>query len=231
MVEKRILIIEDERSIAELQRDYLEIQGFSVELEHRGDLGLEKALRNDYDLIILDLMLPNMDGYEVCRQLRKEKDVPIMMISARKEDIDIIRGLGLGVDDYMIKPFSPSEMVARVKAHLTRVERLLGGAKTNKDRIRIRGLTIDPSSRRTYLNNREIHLTLKEFELLVYLARHADRVFSKEDLFEQVWGMDAAGEVATVTVHIGKLREKLGEDIDGCQYIETVWGVGYRFKA
>lgn len=228
---KRVLIIEDEQSIAELQRDYLEIHGFAVDLAHRGDTGLHKAINGDYDLIIVDLMVPGMSGFDICRQIRMHKEIPILIISARNEDTDIIRGLGLGADDYMTKPFSPAEMVARVKAHLDRYERYKGTTEPNRDTILIRGLSIDKASRRTHLHGREIPLTAKEFDLLVYLAGNLDRVLSKDLIFEQVWGLDAEGDLATVTVHIGKLREKLEADPANPQYIETVWGAGYRFKA
>jgi len=228
---KRVLIIEDEESIAELQRDYLEIHGFAAEVEPRGDAGLKKALSGEYDLVILDLMLPGMNGFDICRQIRAKTEIPIIIISARSEDVDIIRGLGLGADDYMKKPFSPAEMVARVKAHLARYERFAGVAGARRDIISIRGLTIDKAARRTYLNGREIHLTAKEFDLLVYLASNLDRVLSRSDIFEQVWGLESEGDLATVTVHIGKLREKLETDPANPQYIETVWGAGYRFKA
>jgi len=227
---KRVLIIEDEKSIAGLQRDYLDIHGFAADLEHRGDIGLRKALSGDYDLVILDLMVPGMDGFELCRQLRAKTEIPIIVISARSEETYIIRGLGLGADDYMTKPFSPAEMVARVKAHLDRYERYAGRAGAKQDTIRIRGLTIDRASRRVHLDGREIQLTAKEFDLLAFLASHPDQVFSRSAIFEQVWGLDAEGDLATVTVHIGRLRDKLEADPANPQYIETVWGAGYRFR-
>ncbi|MFC4601181.1 response regulator transcription factor [Cohnella hongkongensis] len=225
-----ILIIEDERSIAELERDYLEINGFAVDIENSGDRGLQRALAVDYELIILDLMLPKVDGFEICRRIRAEKDIPILMVSAKKEDIDKIRGLGLGADDYIIKPFSPGELVARVKAHLARYERLSGRREARNDEIRIRGLRIDRSARRVFVNEQEVAFTTKEFDLLSYLAMNPNRVFSKEQLFDQIWGMDAMGEIATVTVHIRKLREKVEHDPSDPQYIETIWGAGYRFR-
>lgn len=225
-----ILIIEDEQSIAELERDYLEINGYSVDIENSGDLGLQRALSKEYDLIILDLMLPKIDGFEICRRIRSEKDIPILMVSAKKEDIDKIRGLGLGADDYIIKPFSPSELVARVKAHLARFERLSGRREARNDEVRIRGLMMDKTSRRVFVNEKEVTFTTKEFDLLFYLAMNPNRVFSKEQLFDQLWGMDAMGEIATVTVHIRKLREKIELDPSDPQYIETIWGAGYRFR-
>lgn len=227
---KRILIIEDEASIAELERDYLEINGFAAHIELSGELGLEQALTGSYDLILLDLMLPKVDGFEICRRIRNEQNIPILMVSAKKEDIDKIRGLGLGADDYIIKPFSPSELVARVKAHLSRYERLLGQREPKNEEIRIRGLLIDKSSRRVFVNNKEVPFTTKEFDLLTFLATNPNRVFSKEHLFEQLWGMDSVGDSATVTVHIRKLREKIELDPSNSQYIDTVWGAGYRFK-
>lgn len=227
---KKILIIEDDSSIAELERDYLEINGFSVDIEASGDNGLRTALSLNYDLIILDVMLPKVDGFEICRQLRADKDIPILMVSARKEDIDKIRGLGLGADDYIIKPFSPGELVARVKAHLARYERLRANHESRHDEIRIRGLRIDKTSHRVYINNTEVSFTAKEFDLLVLLAANPNRVFSKNELFERIWGLDSQGDIATITVHIGKLREKIEMVPSNPQYIETIWGVGYRFK-
>ncbi|NHN30863.1 response regulator transcription factor [Paenibacillus agricola] len=227
---KQILIIEDELSIAELERDYLEIDGFKVDMESRGDTGLQRALEHPYDLIILDVMLPKVDGFEICRRIRSVQDTPILMVSAKKEDIDKIRGLGLGADDYIIKPFSPSELVARVKAHLNRYERLMGRRDAGNEEVRIRGLVIDKTSRRVTVNGQEVLFTTKEFDLLTYLAANPNRVFSKEQLFEQLWGMDSMGDIATVTVHIRKVREKVELDPSKPQYIETVWGAGYRFK-
>ncbi len=227
---KKILIIEDDSSIAELERDYMEINGYSVDIEVSGDTGLRTALNGDYALIILDVMLPKVDGFEICRQLRAVKDIPILMVSARKEDIDKIRGLGLGADDYIIKPFSPGELVARVKAHLARYERLRVNNEPKNEEIRIRGLHIDKTSHRVYINSAEVSFTAKEFDLLVLLASNPNRVFSKTELFERLWGMDSLGDIATVTVHIGKLREKIELVPSNPQYIETIWGVGYRFK-
>ncbi|SFE98076.1 DNA-binding response regulator, OmpR family, contains REC and winged-helix (wHTH) domain [Paenibacillus catalpae] len=227
---KSILIIEDEKAIAELERDYLESHGFSVEIEGRGDIGLQKALGGSYDLIILDVMLPKLDGFEICRQIRQTNNIPVLMVTAKKEDIDKIRGLGLGADDYMTKPFSPSELVARVKAHLARYERLTADRGENHEQIRIRGLLIDKTSRRVTIHDREAMLTSKEYDLLLLLAAHPNRVFEKEELFERIWGLDSNGDAATVTVHIRRLREKIEHDPSNPQYIETIWGVGYRFK-
>jgi DNA-binding response OmpR family regulator len=227
---KKILIIEDDQSIAELERDYLEANGFIVDIEGTGQAGLHCALENDCDLVILDVMLPGMDGFEICRQIRGQKDLPILMVSAKKEDVDKIRGLGLGADDYISKPFSPGELVARVKAHLARYERLMGKNERKNEEISIRGLLVDKTSRRVFVNETEVILTTKEFDLLVFLAANPNRVFSKSELFDRVWGMDSIGDIATVTVHIGKLREKIELVPSNPQYIETIWGVGYRFR-
>ena len=226
----RILIIEDETSIAELAKDYLELSGFEVELEEQGDVGLERALNEDFDLLILDLMLPGMDGFEICRRFRQSKNTPIIMISAKKDDIDKIRGLGLGADDYMTKPFSPSEMVARVKAHLARYERLIGSGSPENEIIEIRGLKIDKTARRVWVNGEEKNFTTKEFDLLTFLAQNPNHVYTKEELFREIWDMDSIGDIATVTVHIKKIREKIEFNTAKPQYIETIWGVGYRFK-
>ena len=226
----KILIIEDEVSIAELEKDYLELRGFEVDMEHSGDTGLDKALKNDFDLIILDLMLPGIDGFEICRRIREQKNIPVLMVSAKKEDIDKIRGLGMGADDYITKPFSPSELVARVKAHLARYERLIGSAVKSNEVIEIRGLKIDKTARRVYVNGEEKAFTTKEFDLLTFLAENPNHVFKKEELFNKIWDMESLGDIATVTVHIKKIREKIEFNTSKPQYIETIWGVGYRFK-
>ena len=226
----KILIIEDELSIAELERDYLELNDFEVEIETNGLNGLEKALSEEYSLLLLDLMLPDMDGFEICRQIREKKDIPIIMVTAKKNDIDKIRGLGRGVDDYVTKPFSPSELVARVKAHISRDERLVGSTALKNDVIEIRGLKIDKTDRRVYVDNEEKVFTNKEFDILCFLASNPNKVFSKDELFSKIWNMDSIGDIATVTVHIKKIREKIEFDTSNPQYIETVWGVGYRFR-
>ena len=226
----RILIIEDETSIAELERDYLELSDFEVELEEDGSKGLKRALDEDFDLMILDLMLPGMDGFEICRKFREVKNTPIMIVSAKKEDIDKSRGLGLGADDYMTKPFSPSEMVARVKAHLARYERLIGSGSPENEVIEIRGLKIDRTARRVWINGEEKNFTTKEFDLLTFLAQNPNHVYTKEELFSKIWDMESVGDIATVTVHIKKIREKIEFNTAKPQYIETIWGVGYRFK-
>jgi DNA-binding response OmpR family regulator len=223
----KILIIEDEEAIADLEKDYLELSGFDVEIANRGDTGLRRALTESFDLIILDLMLPGMDGFDICRQTQ---NIPIIMVSAKKEDIDKIHGLGLGADDYMTKPFSPSELVARVKAHMDRYNRLVGSGAVKNDIIEIRGIKIDKTARRVWINGEEKSFTTKEFDLLTFLAENPNRVFTKDELFRQIWDMESVGDIATVTVHIKKIREKIEFNTAKPQYIETIWGVGYRFK-
>lgn len=227
---KRILIVEDEIAIAELEKDYLELSGFEVEVENTGDVGANRALNEDFDLIILDLMLPNVDGFEICKRIREEKNIPVIMVSAKKDDIDKIRGLGMGADDYITKPFSPSELVARVKAHLARYERLIGFGKKENEIIEIRGLKIDKTARRVFINGEEKIFTTKEFDLLTFLAENPNHVFTKDELFREIWDMESIGDIATVTVHIKKIREKIEYNTSKPQYIETIWGVGYRFK-
>ncbi len=226
----KILIIEDEVAIADLEKDYLELSGFEVAIEHAGDTGLERALNEKFDLVVLDLMLPGMDGFEVCKKIREEQDIPILMVSAKKDDIDKIRGLGLGADDYMTKPFSPSELVARVKAHMARYDRLVSSNQKTNDIVEIRGIKIDKTARRVYIDGEEKAFTTKEFDLLTFLAENPNHVYTKEELFREIWDMDSIGDIATVTVHIKKIREKIEFDTANPQYIETIWGVGYRFK-
>ena len=226
----RILIVEDEVAIADLEKDYLELSGFEVEIENDGTKGLERALHEEFDLFILDLMLPGVDGFEICKKIRETKNTPILMVSAKKDDIDKIRGLGLGADDYVTKPFSPSELVARVKAHLARYERLIGRNMPQNDIIEIRGIKIDKTARRVWVNGEEKQFTTKEFDLLTFLAENPNHVFTKEELFRKIWDMESIGDIATVTVHIKKIREKIEMNTNKPQYIETIWGVGYRFK-
>lgn len=226
----KILIIEDEESIADLEKDYLELSGFEVEIENRGDIGLTRAMEEEFDLYILDLMLPGMDGFEICRKVRDKKNTPIIMVSAKKDDIDKIRGLGLGADDYMTKPFSPSELVARVKAHLARYDRLVSTNIKENEIVEIRGIKIDKTARRVWVNEEEKTFTTKEFDLLTFLAQNPNHVFTKEELFNKIWDMESVGDIATVTVHIKKIREKIEFNTAKPQYIETIWGVGYRFK-
>ena len=227
----KILIIEDEEAIADLEKDYLEMSGYEVLIENDGTTGLEVALKESIDLLVLDLMLPGADGYDICKQVREEKNIPILMVSAKKDDIDKIRGLGLGADDYMTKPFSPSELVARVKAHLSRYERLVGSTQKSNDIVEIRGIKIDKTARRVFINGEEKIFTTKEFDLLTFLAENPNHVFTKDELFREIWDMESIGDIATVTVHIKKIREKIEYDTSKPQYIETIWGVGYRFKA
>ena len=201
-----------------------------MEIETRGDRGLERALETDYDMYILDLMLPGIDGFEICKKIREVKNTPVLMVSAKKDDIDKIRGLGLGADDYITKPFSPSELVARVKAHLARYERLISSNVQENEIIEIRGIRIDKTARRVWVNDEEKQFTTKEFDLLTFLAQNPNHVFTKEELFNKIWDMESIGDIATVTVHIKKIREKIEFNTAKPQYIETIWGVGYRFK-
>lgn len=225
----RVLIIEDERSIAELERDYLEVNGIESDIAMTGEDGIRLAAENDYDLILLDLMLPGADGFELCEKLRQTLDIPILMVTARKEDIDKIRGFDRGADDYIVKPFNPNELVARVKAHISRYERLTK-KNESQQQLMIKNLRIDPNSRSVYLNEQEKTFTAKEFDLLFFLASHPNIVFTKEQLLERIWGYDFLGDASTVTVHIRKIREKIEEDPSKPEYIETIWGVGYRFR-
>ncbi|WP_188454771.1 response regulator transcription factor [Virgibacillus oceani] len=226
---KTILIIEDDQSIAELERDYLEIEGFETELASDGKKGLEAVIQHHYDLILLDLMLPSINGFDLCRQIRERTNIPILMVTAKYEDIDKVRGLGLGADDYIVKPFSPSELVARVKAHLARYERLIQH-NAPKAEINIRGLQLNTTSRQVFINGKEVPFTTKEFDLLTFFATHPNQVFSKEHLFERIWGFDSMGDNATVTVHVKKIRKKIEKDTENPPYIQTVWGAGYRFN-
>ncbi len=228
---RKVLIIEDEQAIAELEKDYLELYDFEVSIENDGQKGLDRALLENYDIVIVDLMLPSVDGFEICKRIREVKNIPILVVSAKKEDIDKIRGLELGADDYITKPFSPSELVARVKAHLSRYERLVkSGNNQENEFIEIRGIKIDKTARRVFVNGEEKILTTKEFDLLTFLASNPNHVYTKEELFKEIWNMDSIGDIATVTVHIKKIREKIELNTAKPQYIETIWGVGYRFK-
>lgn len=230
MSRKRILLVEDDQGIAEVESDYLIANGFVVDIAYDGNQGCEKALQGDYDLLLLDIMLPGKDGFAICREVRAVKDTPILMVSAKREDIDKIRGLGLGADDYIVKPFSPNELVARVKAHIARYERLTGGRNTG-DAMIFGDLEIRRQERRVFLAGREISLKNREFDLLLFLAENPGLVFSKDSLFERIWGMEAMGDTATVTVHINRIREKIEPKPSEPRYVETVWGAGYRFRA
>lgn len=228
---KKVLIIEDDVNIRSLEKDYLEVNSFEVETAADGITGLEKALNDDFSLILLDIMLPGMDGLEVCQKVREKKDIPIIMVSAKKEDLDKIKGLGYGADDYIVKPFSPSELVARVIAHISRYERLTAKQKeTQIQTIEIDGLKLDGKSRRAFIDDKEIILTNKEFDLLYHLANSPDTVFSKEELFNEIWQYDSIGETSTVTVHVNRIRDKIKEIDPSLDFIHTVWGKGYRFK-
>ncbi len=225
---KRLLIIEDDRTIAELERDYLEADGFAVDLAGDGVEGLRRAAERTYDLVLLDLMLPGTSGFEVCRSLRASAEVPILLVSARSSDVDKVRGLGLGADDYITKPFSPAELVARVKAHLARYERLRGGRGGAP--ITAGPLVLERETMRVTVAGREVALTAKEFDVLALLASHPARVFSREEIFARLWGGNTYGELSTVTVHIRRIREKIEADPSHPRIIETVWGVGYRMR-
>ena len=230
---KKILIIEDDKSISELQKDYLEVAGFHVEICSNGLDGLRMIEEGEFDLLILDIMLPGMDGLEILRKIKDQKDIPVLLVSAKKEEIDKIKGLSLGADDYITKPFSPGELVARVNANVGNYERLKQRFKESyreTTTLNLRGLRIDKEARRVFINDREVNLAHKEFDLLLYLAQNPNRVFGREELFERVWGLEALGDSATVTVHIARIRDKIEIDPSNPQYIETVWGAGYRFR-
>lgn len=230
---KKILIIEDDANICALERDYLEANGFEVSTAANGTTGLEAALTNNYDLILLDIMLPGTDGMEVCRRIRESKDIPILLVSAKKEDLDKITGLGYGADDYIVKPFSPKELVARVIAHISRYERLTAKSEegfAEAKTIEADGLKLDGRSRRAFVNGTELNLTNKEFDLLYFLASSPDTVFSKEELFSKIWNYDSIGETSTITVHVNRIRDKIKEVDPSIDFIHTVWGKGYRFN-
>lgn len=229
---EKILIVEDDRKIAELERDYLEINGHETCLLTDGRQVIPELKKGGYDLVLLDIMLPGVSGYEICRRVREEIDVPILMVTARAEAVDVIRGLGLGADDYITKPFDPSQLVARVQAHLRRYARLTAskepGAGNQQDRIPVQDVVIEPKTWRVWKKGVEIRLPNREFELLRFLAQNPNIVFSKEELFEKIWGFDYASDAATVSVHINRLREKLEDDPRNPRIIQTVWGAGYR---
>lgn len=228
---KKILIIEDDLSIAELQKDYLELNKFKVTICTDGVKGLDMMGREDFDLLILDIMLPEIDGYSILKNIRDKKDIPVLLVSAKKEEIDRIKGFTLGADDYITKPFSPGELVARVKSHINNYERIKNKFAEKRDSIAIRGLEIFRDSMQVFVNGNEVDLAQKEFELLLYMAENPNRVFSRETLFEKIWGLDSIGDNATVTVHIRRIREKIETSPSEPQYIETVWGAGYRMRA
>lgn len=230
---KKILIIEDDERIAGLESDYLEASGLKTTIATDGQSGLEHALNGDYNLILLDIMLPGINGLEICRAIRKNSNIPIILVSAKKEDLDKIKGLGFGADDYVVKPFSPSELVARVLAHINRYERLTAqgnSGKSDRSVIDSGDLHLDSTARQATLKGKEVALTNKEFDLIFYLALHPDTVFSKEELFNKIWRYDSMGETSTVTVHVNRIRDKFKEIEPDAEYIYTVWGRGYRFK-
>jgi len=228
---KKILIIEDDPQIAKIEKDYLAVNDFDSEIATTGNEGLRMALEGQYDLILLDLMLPGIDGYEVCRKLRETVDIPIIMVTAKQEDIDTIKGLNLGADDYITKPFSPGILVARVKSGIARYERLKQSSEKPADEIIIDDIRIQTNSRRVYIRGNEVDIKNKEFELLLFLVTNADIVFNREQLYERIWGFEALGDNATVAVHINRIREKIEDEPSQPKYIQTVRGAGYRFKA
>jgi DNA-binding response OmpR family regulator len=226
----KILIIEDDRAISDIERDYLELSGFETETAYDGVDGLNKALAGGHDLILLDLMLPGLDGFSVCKKLREKIDIPILMVTARTQDIDKIRGLGFGADDYIEKPFSPGVLVARVKANLAQYDRLKPKPQAGGAAVAAGPFVMDSDAHTASVNGRELQLKNKEFELLLFLLRHPNQVFSREDLYELIWGLESMGDNITVAVHINRLREKIESDPSKPEYIQTVWGVGYRLK-
>lgn len=227
---KQVLIIEDDNNIAALERDYLQLNGYKVDIEQDGILGLKKALLGIYDVVVVDLMLPGKDGYEIVKKIRDKFEIPIIIVSAKNEDIDKIRGLGFGADDYLTKPFSPAELVARIKSHIIRYERL-SGKKVTLEIISHKAMEIQTDSHKVFVNGKEVLLTTKEYELLVFLASNPNIVFTKDQIFSNIWGEDYCGDTATVAVHIQKLRKKIEKDSGNPDYIETIWGTGYRFNS
>lgn len=225
---KRVLIIEDDMDIAELERDYLQFNGYKAEIVQDGVLGLKKAMTGMYDVIVVDLMLPQKDGFEIIREIRKKLEIPIIVVSARNDDIDKIRGLDFGADDYLTKPFSPAELIARIKSHMKRYQRLKG--HTPSDMIQHKGLEINIASHKVAVNGMPIQLTTKEYELLLFLATNPNIVFSKAHIFDTIWGDECYGDNATVAVHIQKIRKKIEKDPSNPEFIETLWGTGYRFN-
>ena len=226
---KKVLIIEDDPQIAKIERDYLAINDFEAEAAQTGGEGIRMALEGQYDLIILDLMLPGTDGFEVCRKLRETLDIPIIMVTAKQEDIDTIKGLNMGADDYITKPFSPNVLIAHVKANIAQYERLKQSGGKIADEINTGNIRIETNSRRIYVNDKEVEIKNKEYELLLFLITNTNIVFSRETLYERIWGLDALGDNATVAVHINRLREKIEKDPSNPKHIQTVWGAGYRF--
>ena len=227
---KQILIIEDDVNIAEMEKDYLQLNGYNVEIAQDGEVGFKKALLGIYDVIIVDLMLPKKNGFDIVRELRDKFEIPIIIVSAKNEDIDKIRGLGFGADDYITKPFSPSELTARIKSHIIRYERL-AGKKTLVDTINHKGLEIHTDSHKVFVNGRQVQFTSTEYAVLVFLASNPNFVFTKDQLFNSIWGEEDFGDTATVAVHIQKIRKKIEKNPGNPEYIETIWGTGYRFNS
>lgn len=227
---KSVLIIEDDLNIAEMERDYLQLNGYQVDIALDGATGLQKALSGAYDILIVDLMLPQKDGFTIIKEVRQKLEIPIIVLSAKSEDIDKIRGLDYGADDYLTKPFSPAELMARIRSHLKRYERLTG-RNSAQEIINYRGLEINTAAHKVYVNGKEVQLTAKEYELLLFFAANPNLVFSKEHLFDRLWSAEYYGDLATVAVHIQKIRKKIEKDPANPEYIETIWGTGYRFNA
>ena len=226
---KKILIIEDDPQIAKIERDYLTVNNFEAEIAKTGDAGIQMALSKQYDLILLDLMLPGIDGFEVCRKLRETLDIPIIMVTAKQEDIDAITGLNMGADDYITKPFSPNVLIAHVKANIAQYERLKQSGGKKLEEINVGNIRILTDAHRVFVRGKEVDIKNKEYELLLFLVKNMNIVFNKEVLYERVWGFDALGDSATVAVHINRLREKIEDEPSSPKYIQTVWGAGYRF--
>lgn len=231
---ERILIVEDDRKIAELERDYLESSGYETVILEDGNQVIPELEKGGYALVLLDIMLPGRSGYEICRAVRDKIDIPILMVTARGESVDVIRGLGLGADDYITKPFDPSQLVARVRSHLKRYARLTAGKQNStgydNEKLIFRNITMEPKTWKVWKGTTELKLSKREFELLLFLAENPNIVFSKEELFEKIWGFDYVSNAATVSVHINRLREKIEDDPRNPQIIETVWGAGYRLN-
>lgn len=227
---QRVLIIEDDTNIAELERDYLQLNGYQSEIAQDGAQGLKMALSGRFDVIVIDLMLPHKNGYEIIKEVRKKFEIPLIIVSAKSEDIDKIRGLDYGADDYLTKPFSPAELTARVKSHIKRYERLKG-KNSGTELINHKGLEINTIAHKVFVNGKEVVMTTKEYELLLFLASNPNIVFTKEHLFDSVWGNDYFGDAATVPVHIQKVRKKIEKDPANPELIETLWGTGYRFNS
>ncbi len=232
--EKRVLIVEDDEDISMVEEAYLKSAGFQTVIVGNGADVSCLLQKESFDLILLDLMLPGKSGYEVCREIRDKVDIPILMVTARTESVDKIRGLGLGADDYIAKPFDPAELVARVNANIRQYDRMLRKLPEQKtaepEEIRIAGLRILADGWKVYKGDREIRFPKREFELLKFLAMNPNTVFSKEHLFEKIWGYDYVGDSATVMVHINRIREKTEDDSKNPKILETVWGAGYRFN-